>query len=253
MGTDFADYDNDGWLDLLVTSYGKEMPALYHNLGNGLFEDVARQTGVGAPTFPHVKWGHGFVDFDNDGARDLYIACGDLDDNVQQRNDATAYALPNVLLRNDGRGTFRDVSRTSGDGMEVRASSRGVAFDDLDADGRVDVVVLNSRSEPTILQNASPGDNRWFEIQLRGVASNRDGVGARVTVSSGDLVQIDEVHSGRSYQSHFGMRLHFGLAQHQRIDKIEVRWIGGGTDVIEDIAANQRVTIVEGPTAGRRS
>ena len=249
MGTDFGDYDNDGWLDLVVMAYGNEMPALYHNLGNGLFEDVARETGVGAPTFPHVKWGVGWVDFDNDGLRDLYIACGDLDENVHLRKDTTSYRLPNILLRNMGSGRFVDVSRQSGDGMAVRASSRGVAFDDLDNDGDVDVVVLNSREKPTILRNMlyeGGSKNHWLQVRLCGVKGNRDGVGARVRVVAGDLVQIDEVHSGRGYQSHWGSRLHFGLGSRDRIDRVEVRWIGGGTDVIHDVKADQLLTITEG-------
>ena len=257
MGTDFGDYDNDGWLDLVVTAYGNEMPALYHNLGNGLFEDVARETGVGAPTFPHVKWGDGWVDFDNDGLRDLYIACGDLDENVHLRKDTTAYRLPNILLRNMGNGRFVDVSRQSGDGMAVRASSRGVAFDDLDNDGDVDVVVLNSRDKPTILRNMLyelGSKNHWLQVRLRGVKANRDGVGARVRVVAGDLVQIDEVHSGRGYQSHWGSRLHFGLGSRDRIDRVEVHWIGGGTDVVEDVKVDQLLTVTEGrpPATPRR-
>lgn len=249
MGTDFADYDHDGWLDLIVTAYGNEMPALYHNLGNGLFEDAAREAGVGASTFPHVKWGVGWVDFDNDGYRDLYIACGDLDDNVELRKDTTAYRLPNILLRNAGNGAFVDISRHSGDGMAVRASSRGVAFDDLDNDGDVDVVVLNSRDKPTILRNMlyeRGGKNHWLGVQLRGVKSNRDGVGARVRVITGDLAQIDEIHSGRGYQSHWGSRLYFGLGSRDRIDRIEIRWLGGGTDVVEDVKVDQSLTITEG-------
>jgi hypothetical protein len=229
MGTDFGDYDNDGWFDLFVTSYGNEMATLFHNLGTGLFVDVSRQSGVGAPTLPHVTWGHGFIDFDNDGDRDLYVACGDLDDNVERRNDATAYELPNILLMNTGDGRFTDVSRASGDGMAVRRSSRGAAFDDLDADGRVDVVVLNSRCEPTVLRNESPAANHWLEVSLLGTRSNRQGVGSRVTISAGDLIQVDEVRSGRSYQSHFGQRLHFGLGRRDKVDRLEVRWPGGAT------------------------
>jgi hypothetical protein len=254
MGTDFGDYDNDGWLDLVVTAYGNEMPALYHNLGNGLFEDVARETGVGAPTLPHVKWGDGWVDFDNDGYRDLYIACGDLDDNVHLRKDTTAYRLPNILLRNVGSGRFVDVSRQSGDGMAVRASSRGVAFDDLDNDGDVDVVVLNSREKPTILRNMLyelGSKNHWLQVQLRGVKTSRDGVGARVKVVAGDLTLVDEVHSGRGYQSHWGSRLYFGLGGRDRVDRIEVRWLGGGVDVLEHVVADQLLSIPEGGgTAG---
>ena len=249
MGADFGDYDNDGWLDLFVTSFSSEFATLYRNLGGGLFDDVTRQSGAGASTFPHVTWGHGFVDFDNDGNRDLFIGCGDLDDNIQLRRDTTSYRLPPILMRNTGDGRFVDVSKESGDGMQVRASSRGVAFDDLDNDGDIDVVVLNSRDKPTILRNMLyelGSKAHWLQVRLRGVKGNRDGVGARVKVVSGDLTQIDEVHSGRSYQSHFGMRLHFGLGTRGRVDRIEVRWIGGGADILENVAVDQLLTITEG-------
>jgi hypothetical protein len=252
MAPDFADYDNDGRLDLFVTAYGGEVATLYRNLGGGLFDDVTRQTGAGGPTFPHVKWGHGLVDFDNDGYRDIFIACGDLDDNIELRKDTTSYRLPKFLMRNTGDGRFVDVSKQSGDGLLVSTSARGVAFDDLDNDGDVDVVIFNSRERPTILRNMLcelGSKNHWLQVRLRGAKTNRDGVGARVRVVSGDLTQIDEVHSGRSYQSHFGTRLYFGLGQRGRVDRVEVRWIGGGTDVLENVSADQLLTITEGHNA----
>jgi len=154
-----------------------------------------------------------------------------------------------VLLRNLGNGRFLNVSDSSGDGMKVKMVARGVAFDDLDNDGDIDVVVLNSRHEPTVLRNMlneMGSKNHWLQIQLRGVKTNRDGVGARVRVVASDLVQIDEVHSGRGYQSHYGSRLHFGLGKHERIDRVEVHWIGGGVDIVEDVAVDQIATVLEG-------
>ena len=255
MGVDAGDYDNDGWLDLYVTSYQDELAVLYHNLGNGFFHDATRITGAGQGTLNHVTWGNGWVDFDNDGDRDLFIACGHTEDNIHLRTDRTAYMVPNLLLMNTGEGRFVNVSDTSGDGMRVRLASRGAGFDDLDNDGDVDVVILNSRREPTLLRNDAPPGNHWLQIRLQGAKSNRDGVGARVRVVAGDLVQIDEVHSGRGYQSHYGMRLHFGLGSHRRVDRIEIHWIGGGVDVIEDVPADRLVVIVEGaqPSVGRSS
>jgi hypothetical protein len=246
MGVDCGDFDNDGRLDFYVTSYSHELATLYHNLGGGFFEDASRLTGAGSATFPHVTWGTGFVDFDNDGDRDLFVACGDLDDNVERRDDTAAYLAPNIVLMNTGDGKFVDVSQQAGDGLVPKLPSRGAAFDDLDNDGDVDAVVLNSRREPTILRNDSTGPNHWLQIRLQGSKTNRDGVGARVTVVAGDLTQIDEVHSGRGYQSHHGMRLHFGLGPHDRINRIDVRWIGGGVDVKKDVAADQLLTISEG-------
>jgi hypothetical protein len=245
MGLECADYDNDGRLDFFMTSYQKQWAILYRNLGQGQFEDVTHQTGAGAGTFNQVTWGAGLIDFDNDGHRDLYIACGHLQDNVELWDDTTSYEARNILLRNTGHGKFTDVSAVSGDGLAVKRSSRGAAFDDLDNDGKIDVVVLNSRREPTILRNISPGHNHWIGIRLRGTRTNRDGIGARIKVVAGDLTQVDEVHSGRSYQSHYGLYPHFGLGQRTRIDRIEVRWIGGGTDVLENVPVDQLLTITE--------
>jgi hypothetical protein len=149
-------------------------------------------------------------------------------------------------LRNNGQGKFANVSDESGDGLLPKLSSRGAAFDDLDNDGDLDVVILNSRREPTILRNDSGKTNHWIQIQLRGTKSNRDGTGARVTVSAGDLTQIDEVHSGRSYQSDFGKRLHFGLGRRNAVEQIRVNWIGGGVDIVRNVGVDRLITIVEG-------
>jgi hypothetical protein len=246
MGVDCADYDNDGLLDFKVTSYQQELTTLYQNLGDDFFDDVTQKTGAGSGTLTAVTWGVGLVDFDNDADRDLFIACGHLQDNVDKYDDVTRYLQRNILLSNTGQGRFRDVSRTSGSGMDVRLSSRAAGFDDLDNDGDVDVVLLNSRAGPTLLRNDSPGPGHWLQVRLQGRKTNRSGIGARVTVQAGDLRLIDEVHSGRGYQSHYGERLHFGLGKQQHIERVEIVWIGGGRDVFTDIPADQLITLVEG-------
>jgi hypothetical protein len=147
---------------------------------------------------------------------------------------------------NTGDGKFINISDKAGDGMKVKLSSRGAGFDDLDNDGDIDVVIMNSRREPTILRNDSPSKGHWIQVRLRGTKSNRNGVGAQVKVVAGDLTLLDEVHSGRGYQSHYGMRLHFGLGNREKIDRIEVRWIGGPMDVFKDITVNRLVTLTEG-------
>lgn len=245
MGVDCGDYDNDGRLDFFVTSYQRQFATLFRNLGDGLFDDVTQATGAGIGSFNQVTWGCSLVDLDNDGHKDIFYACGHLIDNIDHLDDTTSYRCSPQVLRNRGNGTFENVTAAAGDVARMVSVGRGAAFDDLDNDGRVDVVILNSRRAPTILRNESANGNHWLEIQLRGVKTNRDGVGAHVTVTAGDLVQMDEVHSGRGYQSHFGSRLHFGLGAHQRVDRIEVRWIGGGTDVLEDVAVDRLLTIVE--------
>jgi hypothetical protein len=246
MGVECGDFDNDGRLDIYATSFQRELPMLFHNLGKGTFEDVTVPRSAGAGMQSLVTWGCGFVDFDNDGFRDLFVAAGHLQDNVELFDTSTTYLQQNRLLRNLGNGRFADVTQAAGDGLKPKLSSRGAAFDDLDNDGDVDVVVLNSRSGPTILRNDSPRTGRWLQVELRGVKSNRDAIGARVSVQAGDLKQIAEVHSGRGYQSHYGTRLHFGLGTRERVDRIDVRWMGGGTDVLQGLAADRLVRITEG-------
>lgn len=260
MGVDSGDYNNDGLLDFYQTSYADELATLYRNLGNGIFEDVTMATGAGAGTFPYVTWGCGFVDFDNDGDRDIFVVCGHLEDNVELYDTTGETFNRNILLMNTGDGKFVNVSDKSGDGMKPKHRGRGAAFDDLDNDGYVDVVILNSRDAPTILRNDTPHENHWLQVQLRGVKTNRDGVGARVKVVAGDpstgsgetLTQIDEVHSGRGYQSHYGTRLYFGLGKRNRVDRIEVRWVGGGTDVYRNIAVDKLVILTEGTSKTSR-
>jgi len=246
MGAECGDVDLDGRLDLFMTDYTGELPVLYRNTGGGFFDDVSSSARLARAAFTHTKWGSGLVDFDNDGDRDLFIACGHFLENIREIDDTTDYRVPNILLMNAGDGTFRDVSPWCGDALAVVDSSRGVGFDDLDNDGDVDGVVLNANSQPTIVRNDSAPGPRWLQIRLRGVRTNRDGVGARVRVAAGDLVQVAEVHAGRGYQSHFGTQLYFGLRDRVRVDRVEVRWVGGGVDVFSDLAADQRLVLIEG-------
>jgi hypothetical protein len=249
MGVECGDFDNDGRLDFHMTSYQKQWAILYRNQGGGFFADATYATGAGSGSFHQVEWGNGLVDFDNDGDRDLFMACGHLQDNIELWDDTGTYTARNLLLENNGRGKFTDVSARAGDGLAVNLSSRGAAFDDLDNDGDIDVVVLNARREPTLLRNDSPAKNHWVRVRLRGTRSNRDGIGARIQVVAGDLTLVDEVHSGRGYQSHFGSFPHFGLGQRTRIDRIEVRWIGGATNVWENPALDRLVELIEKPAA----
>jgi hypothetical protein len=246
MAVGCGDYDNDGLLDFYVTSYALQSATLYKNLGDGIFEDVTGSTGAGKGTFSNATWGTGFVDLDNDGDKDLFVAVGFLADNVEQYRDNITFGARNVVLMNTGDGKFVNITDRAGDGLKVELSSRGAGFDDLDNDGDIDAVILNSKSGPTILRNDTVNKNHWVQIRLKGVKTNQDGVGARVKVVCGDLVQIDEVHSGRSYQGHHGSILHFGLGAHEKIDLIEVTWIGGQTDRLKNPAIDQRLTITEG-------
>lgn len=246
MAMELMDYDNDGWPDLHVTSYQDQLATLYRNLGDGGFAEVTTVTGAGLGTTPKTTWGNGLVDFDNDADRDLFISCGHIQPHVDAYDKRTSYWQTNMLFENLGQGRFRDVSQTSGGGMQVKLASRGAGFDDMDNDGDVDVVILNSRTGPTLLRNESPGLGHWLQIALQGDKANRDGVGAQVRVHAGDLVLLDEVHSGRGYQSYYGSRLYFGLGAHEQVDRIEVRWIGGETDVYRSVRVDQRILLEEG-------
>lgn len=248
MGADSGDLDNDGLADIFMTSYQNETVTFYRNLG-AFFEDATPTSGAGVSSYSYVTWGVIVADFDNDSFRDVFIACGHLDDNVELRDRTTSYWAKNILLKNLGNGKFVDVSERSGPGLQVRLSSRGAAAGDLDNDGDLDIVVLNSRMPVTVLRNDTPCRNHWLQVLLEGRSTNRSAIGARVEIVAGDLRIADEVRSGRGYQSDWGRRLHFGLGPRTMVDRIEVRWPGGNRDVLENVPGDRLIYIVEGQSA----
>lgn len=227
MGVDLGDYDLDGKLDIFVTNYQGEMPVLYRNLGGGMFEDATTTARVTHELFPHVNWGTSFVDFDNDGDQDIFVACGHFD-RVESIDDRTQKKLKNYLLRNAG-GRFVDVTDASGSGLQVIETSRGAAFDDLDNDGDIDVVVVNSSAKPTLMRNDTESEHRWIDVELVQEGPNSFAVGATVTV--GKLTNV--ILSGRGYQSHYGYRQHFGLGDWEETEVlVKVRWPDGKTQEV---------------------
>ena len=200
MGVDCGDFDNDGLPDFYVTSYQGQLATLFRNRGQGLFEDVTQMTGAGLGSFNQVTWGCGLVDLDNDGHRDLFYACGHLIDNIDGLDDTTSYLATPVVLHNTGRGQFVNVSATSGDGLRKKSVGRGAGFDDLDNDGDIDIVILNSRRAPTVLRNDSPR-RHWLDVRLVATGGQPRGHRQRIEVTAGDLQQVAEIHSGRGYQS----------------------------------------------------
>ncbi len=245
MGIECADLDGDGLVDLFTTTYQDEMPVLYKNLGNGLFLDVTNVARIDNSLFPHVNWGCGLVDFDNDADKDIFIACGHFMDNIQYVDDRTTVKVRNYLLQNDGHGRFTNITKDAGTGLAIVESSRGAAFDDLDNDGDIDVVVVNANGRPSILRNDTISKNNWVEVQLIGASSNRMGIGAKVSVVSGDLTQVAYVIAGRGYQSHYGTKLHFGLGA-KGVQKVRVRWDSGNTEEFEWNVFNCSLTLIEG-------
>ena len=245
MGVDAADIDGDGLDDLLVTNYARQMPTLFQNVGLGMFDDVTRISQVGADMLPHVSWGVGLVDFDNDGDRDAFICAGHLLENAKAFEPDTDFGVPNVVMENLGGNRFRNATVDVGSALQQAFSSRGAVFDDLDNDGHVDCAVLNCAAPAQLLFNQSLDHNHWIEIELCGRGCNRDAIGSRVRVVCGDNIQVAELRNGRGYQSQYGKRLHFGLGLGERIESIEIQWPTGDTQRVEQVAVDQLLTIIQ--------
>ena len=251
MGADFGDYDNDGDLDITVTNFQKEPNSLYRNEGNGFFANETFASGIGLISLPPLGFGTGFFDFDNDGLLDLFVANGHVLDNVELFDRSTTYPQANQLLRNLGPGrygkfTFADVTAASGPGMQLVQPSRGSAAGDFDNDGDVDLLVVNLGEPAVLLRNDGGNRGNWLAIEAEGVASNRDGIGARIRVVSGGLAQTREVRGSRSYLSQSDLRVHFGLGERTLADSILISWPAGGSDLVTGVGANQFLVIREG-------
>ncbi len=244
MGVDCADFDNDGKVDLFTTTYQDEMPVLYRQIDSGFFEDVTNTSRIAPDLYPHVSWGTGFVDFNNDGSKDLYIACGHFLDNIKYLDDRTAVKVHNYVLANQDGRTFVDASHATNSDVAPIESSRGAALDDLDNDGRVDVVVLNSDAPISLIRNQSKKAN-WVALELVGVTCNRDAAGAVLQLSCGGRTQTSMIHLGRGYQSHFGTRVHFGMKDSKDFS-LEILWPNGKTQKFESSQINQVFQIIEG-------
>jgi enediyne biosynthesis protein E4 len=196
------------------------------------------------PTYPLVSWGTSFVDIDNDGWLDLFVANGHVYPQVDTIPGGTPYRQPMLLFRNHGDGTFDDVSQALAS-MPLQ-SRRGAAFGDINNDGNVDIVVLNVGEPPSLLLNRNASGNHRVLFKLVGTKSNKAAIGARVTVKAGTLVQFSEVCGGASYLSQNDLRLHFGLAANDKMSEVNVRWPNGETEILRDVPADFIYTIVEG-------
>jgi len=247
MGVDVADINGDGLLDLLVTNYSDQLLELFLNQSpGGVFEESSRQTQIGTEALPHVNWGVGLVDFDCDGDKDAFICNGHLLENAKEVESRTDFGVRNTVMENLANKTFRSVSDRAGPALLQARSSRGAAFDDFNLDGLVDVIILNSDSFAQVLQNTTGGENNWLVIELVGTSDNRDAIGAKVWLYTGNHVQFAEKVNGRGYQSHYGAALHFGLGQSMRVDQIEIQWPGhSNKQVIFRADVNQRLKIVQ--------
>jgi hypothetical protein len=246
MGADATDTTGQGWLDLFVTHLDLQLARFYRNMGAQGFQDDTLRSKIGYTTYRLSGFGTRFFDYDNDGARDLFIANGHVLDNISLYHGDTRYAEPKLMFRNTGRGVFENVSDRLGPDFELPRVSRGVAVGDFDNDGSLDILVSNNGQAPQLLRNDGGNANHWLEILLMGSKSNRDGVGARVRVSAGNLVQHDQRKGGMSYQSAQDPRLHFGLGQHARVDAVEILWPSGMMTKLRDLESDQIIAVKEG-------
>ncbi|MDE0323594.1 MAG: CRTAC1 family protein [Candidatus Poribacteria bacterium] len=242
MGANLGDFDNDGYLDIVITNFQDQTNSLYHNTQNGFFNEVSFAKGIGERSLPYLAWGVDFIDFNNDGWLDLFVANGHLDDNIAEIDPIGTYTQPNQLFLNNRGVNFSEMPDAT---IAQRKVSRGTAFGDIDNDGDVDVVISNLKDSPTILRNDGGNASRWLNIELIGTHCNRDAIGARVMVVSGDLTQIREVKSGSGYISQNDLRLHFGLADAVRVDTLTVRWGCGKVQTLRDVETNQVLVISE--------
>ncbi len=245
MGADVGDYDGDGRMDLMVTTYQNQTNTLYRNLGDMFFQDVTVSSGFGIDSISLVTWGCHFADFDKDGTQEAFIAAGHLQDTVKIFDGSSSYEQANQVLQIHGK-RFKNISDTCGEALQIKASSRGSVTGDLDNDGDLDVVVLNARAKPTLLLNNTASDHHWLSLKLIGKKSNRSAVGAFVTVTCGDQDWVGEVRAGSGYQSANDLRVYFGLGSYDMVDRIQVSWPSGLVQDFENITANRFLQLIEG-------
>jgi hypothetical protein len=252
MGVDFADYNNDGWPDVVITDLANQRYALYQNNGDSTFTYASFSAGLARSTMQHSGWGVRFLDYDNDGWKDLLIAQGHDLETIELNYPNLHYREPMLLLRNSGRD-FADVSRDSGAVFHESWVARGMAIGDIDNDGRIDAVVTTNDGAAYILRNETPTQNHWLTLKLVGHKSNRDAIGAEVKLVTAKGQQFATVSTAGSYLSSSDKRVHFGLGSESVAQTIEIRWPSGILETLKDIRSDQILEVDEAPagTAGK--
>jgi hypothetical protein len=240
MGADFRDYDNDGRPDIVFAALAGERFPLFRNEGNGMFRDATYSSRMGPLSHNRSGWSIGLFDLDNDGWKDIFTTNSHVNDTVSFF-EASEYKLPNSVFRNNGDGTFRDVSLESGVGRGQPLAHRGCGFADFNNDGRIDVAVVSLEGPTELWENISPGGNTWLRIRLIGEKSNRDGIGARIRIAD----QHNHMTSAVGYVSSSHGPVHFGTGQAKRLPQVEIRWPSGIEQVLEDVATNQVLVVRE--------
>lgn len=252
MGVSVGDFNRDGLLDIVKTNFAGDTDSLFLNLGDGTYEDHTYLSGLGINT-RLLGWGVGFFDMDNDGWLDILVSNGHVYPEVDGTRIDASYAENKYLYRNLRNGQFEDVTKVSGSGITDAAPARGCAFGDYDNDGDIDVVVNCVNAGPQLLRCDSTLNTNWIKIRTVGTKSNRSGIGAQIRVTAQvdpnapkPMMQLEEVRSGGSYYSQNDLRVHFGLGQAKKVDRLEIRWPSGATDTLKDLDANSMYVIQEG-------
>jgi enediyne biosynthesis protein E4 len=249
MGVAVGDYDRDGRLDIVVTNFADDYNTVYRKNADGTFTDLSRATKTADASVPFLGWGVRFFDYDNDGWLDLMAVNGHVYPQVEGTFAGGMYGQRKLLYRNLGGGTFAEVGAGI-PALTARRVSRGAAWGDYDEDGDVDVIVNELDGAPALLRNEGGAQaGNWVSLKLVGTKSNRNAVGARVTLKAGGLTLVDEVRGGDSYLSHSDRRLHFGLGRAAKVDEVTVKWPGGAEERLAALPVNQTVTVVEGKGA----
>jgi len=247
MGIAVGDYNRDGKVDLYVSAFSDDYNALYRNDGDGNFSEVTYQAGLAEPTIPFLGWGTGFLDYDNDGRLDIFVANGHVYPGVDQQDWGTTWKQRPQLFRNLDGTKFVEVPPATGSGLANLITARGAAFGDLFNDGHIDVVINNVDSIPALLRNVAKNDNHWITLRLvGGPKSPRDAIGAKVFLTAGGVRQRADVFSGASYGSSSDQRVHFGLGSSEKIEKVEIYWPSGVKEEVSAPPIDRIVTVIEG-------
>jgi hypothetical protein len=246
MGTDAADYDRSGRMDLLVGNFSNQMLGLYHNEGHGLFVDEAPRSTIGRASLLSLTFGAFFFDYDLDGYPDIFAANGHIEEEIGRVQPKIRFKEPPLLFHNLGGGKFDDVSKLVGPDLQHPLVARGAAYADFDHDGDLDVIISQNNGPAILLRNDGGNRNHWIHLKLVGTRSNRDALGAEVWVETSSGKQMQMVHSGSSYCSQSELALTFGIGDETTVKSIEIHWPSGQVDKDYNVRANQFLTVTEG-------